>query len=112
MFVTLPSLSYRRLRRDMIEVYKILNGKYDQDACTILKLWKDMAPRIRSRFFFPICMCLHLSGWNLNSHVLLHSSSLVKSSCSIVESSLDMIILNILVSSALSYSTQQQIKNN
>ena len=48
MFVTLPSLSYRRLRRDMIEVYKILNGKYDQDACTILKLWKDMAPRIRS----------------------------------------------------------------
>ena len=29
----------------MIEVYKILNGKYDQDACTILKLWKDMAPR-------------------------------------------------------------------
>ena len=41
----LPSLSYRRLRGDMIEVYKILNGKYDQDACTILKLWKDMAPR-------------------------------------------------------------------
>jgi hypothetical protein len=29
----------------MIEVYKILNGKYDQDACTILKLWKDMTPR-------------------------------------------------------------------
>jgi hypothetical protein len=45
-------------------------------------------------------MCLHLSGWNLNSHVSLHSSSLVKSSCSIVESSIDLIILNILVSSA------------
>ena len=29
----------------MIEVYNILNDKYDQDACTILKLWKDMAPR-------------------------------------------------------------------
>jgi hypothetical protein len=29
----------------MIEVYKIINGKYDQDACTILKLWKDMAQR-------------------------------------------------------------------
>ena len=41
----LPSLSYRRLRGDMIEVYKILNGKYDQDAYTILKPWKDMAPR-------------------------------------------------------------------
>jgi hypothetical protein len=23
----------------------LLNCKYDQDACTILKLWKDMAPR-------------------------------------------------------------------
>ena len=41
----LPSLSYRKLRGDMIEVYKILSGKYDQDAWTILKLWKDMAPR-------------------------------------------------------------------
>jgi hypothetical protein len=41
----LPSLSYRRLRGNMIEVYKILNEKYDQDACTILKLWKNMAPR-------------------------------------------------------------------
>jgi hypothetical protein len=45
----LPSLSYRRLRGDMIEVYKILNGKYDQDACTILKLWKDMAQRSNIR---------------------------------------------------------------
>jgi hypothetical protein len=33
----------------MIEVYKILNGKYDQDACTILKLWKDMAQRSNIR---------------------------------------------------------------
>jgi hypothetical protein len=35
--------------------------------------------------------------------VSLHYSSLVKSSCSIVESSLDLIILNILVSSANKY---------
>ena len=41
----LPSLSFRRLRGDMIEVYKILSGKYDKEACSILKLWKDMAPR-------------------------------------------------------------------
>ena len=41
----LPSLSYRKLRGDMIEVYKIINGKSNQDTCTILKLWKDMAPR-------------------------------------------------------------------
>ena len=51
-------------------------------------------------------MCLHLSGWNLNRHVSLHSSSLVKSSCSIVESSLDLIILNILVSSANKYASE------
>jgi hypothetical protein len=45
----LPSLSYRRLTGDMIEVYTIINGKYDQDACTIVKLWKDMAPRSNIR---------------------------------------------------------------
>ena len=28
----LPTLVYRRIRRDIIEVYKILNGKYEQDA--------------------------------------------------------------------------------
>jgi len=28
----LPTLVYRRIRRDMIEMYKMLNGRYDQDA--------------------------------------------------------------------------------
>jgi len=28
----LPTLVYRRIRGDMIEVYKMLNGGYDQDA--------------------------------------------------------------------------------
>ena len=28
----LPTLVYRRIRGDMIEVYKILNGRYDQDV--------------------------------------------------------------------------------
>ena len=29
----LPTLSYRRLRGDLIEIYKILSGKYDPDVC-------------------------------------------------------------------------------
>lgn len=45
----LPSLSYRRTRGDMIEVYKIISGKYDHDASECLKLWKDMAPRKSER---------------------------------------------------------------
>ena len=33
----LPTLAYRRTRGDMIEVYKLLHGKYDSDvlsSCT------------------------------------------------------------------------------
>ena len=29
----LPTLAYRRLRGDLIEVYKIMSGKYDSDVC-------------------------------------------------------------------------------
>jgi hypothetical protein len=39
----LPALAYSRVRGDMIEVYKILTGKYDKDASNCLKLGKDMA---------------------------------------------------------------------
>ncbi|KAK3099864.1 hypothetical protein FSP39_010887 [Pinctada imbricata] len=45
----LPTLSYRRIRGDMIEVFKILTGKYDKDASHCLKLWKDMAVRSSER---------------------------------------------------------------
>ena len=41
----LPSLSFRRVRGDMIELYKITNGKYDHEAASFVKLWKDMAIR-------------------------------------------------------------------
>ena len=34
----LPSLAYRRLRSDMIEVYKIISGIYDSDIPNILQL--------------------------------------------------------------------------
>ncbi len=38
----LPTLSYRRLRGDLIEVFKITNGLYDSDCTNCLKLWKDV----------------------------------------------------------------------
>ncbi|XP_071152112.1 uncharacterized protein [Mytilus edulis] len=38
----LPSLNFRRVRGDMIELYKTLNGKYDKEAAQFVKLWKDM----------------------------------------------------------------------
>jgi hypothetical protein len=41
----LPTLSFRRIRGDMIELYKILNGKYDRQAAPFIKLWKDMSIR-------------------------------------------------------------------
>jgi hypothetical protein len=37
----LPTLSYRWLRGDMIEVYKIIQGHYDPEASTIIKLMND-----------------------------------------------------------------------
>ena len=36
--IKLPTLKYRRLRGDMIEMYKIMQGKYDQEACPNIKL--------------------------------------------------------------------------
>ena len=45
----LPTLSYRRLRGDLIEVYKITNKIYDSNVHPILKYWNDMAPRTGTR---------------------------------------------------------------
>ena len=41
----LPSLHYRRVRGDMIELYKMLNGKYDREAAPFIKLWQEVTPR-------------------------------------------------------------------
>lgn len=45
----LPTLAYRRVRGDMIETYKIINGLYDPDASSLIKLAKDSGTRISSR---------------------------------------------------------------
>ena len=45
----LPTLIYRRLRGDMIEVYKILNNKYDPLVCDIRPLHTTHYPNACSR---------------------------------------------------------------
>lgn len=47
--LNLPTLSYRRIRGDMIELYKLTNNIYDEEASSFLNLWKDVAPRHSSR---------------------------------------------------------------
>ena len=44
--LNLPTLSYRRIRGDMIELYKITNNYYDADASSgILTFWADTVQR-------------------------------------------------------------------
>ena len=45
----LPTLSYRRLRGDMIEVYKIIKGVYDKEVTSFLKMWSDVVQRDAGR---------------------------------------------------------------
>ena len=45
----LPTLAYRRTRGDMIEVYKLLQGKYDSNVSNIVKLHKDSDTREGTR---------------------------------------------------------------
>ena len=45
----LLTLSYRRLRGDMIEVYQIIQGHYDPEASTIIKLMNDTKQRFSTR---------------------------------------------------------------
>jgi hypothetical protein len=45
----LPTLSYRRVRGDMIELYKITHQITDSEACTFIVLWKDTSVRNSGR---------------------------------------------------------------
>ena len=47
--LNLPTLAYRRTRGDMVEVYKLLQGKYDSDVSNIVKLHKDSDTREGTR---------------------------------------------------------------
>ena len=48
-FLSLPTLAYRRIRGDMIEVFKIINGKYDKQVTPCLKMSKNIRTRGNSR---------------------------------------------------------------
>ena len=41
----LPTLKFRRVRGDMIEVYKILTGKYDEKVCPLLPKHENVRTR-------------------------------------------------------------------
>ena len=45
----LPTLSYRRVRGDMIELYKITHDIYDKRVCQMVKLQKDCLSRTSTR---------------------------------------------------------------
>ena len=45
----LPTLAYRRLRGDMIEVYKLTQGKYDPDVSDLLCKQEDVVPEAAGR---------------------------------------------------------------
>ena len=45
----LPTLRYRRLRGDMIEVYKIIKGKYDKIVTDVLLLQQDSSTSLPTR---------------------------------------------------------------
>ena len=40
----LPTLAYRRIRGDMIEMYKIVNNVYDSQVCNFINLWSTVLP--------------------------------------------------------------------
>ena len=45
----LPTLSYRRLRGDMIEVNKMVNGLYNSEVGNILNMWHEETERTDRR---------------------------------------------------------------
>ena len=45
----LPTLSYRRARGDMIEMYKIMTGVYDRETGGFIKRLNDVVPRTGKR---------------------------------------------------------------
>ena len=44
-FLLLPTLAYRQIRGDMIEVFNILNGKYDEQVTPNLEMSQNTRTR-------------------------------------------------------------------
>ncbi|GFN93889.1 hypothetical protein PoB_002039500 [Plakobranchus ocellatus] len=62
-------LSYRKIRGDMIEIYKIVTGIYDKNTCGFLKSWKDVAPRIGTRGH-PFKLYSQQARWSLRKKLV------------------------------------------
>ena len=45
----LPTLAYRRVRGDLIEMFKISHNIYDSKVCTFVHMWKDSTLRSSTR---------------------------------------------------------------
>jgi hypothetical protein len=56
----LPTLAYRRSRGDMIELYKILTGKYDEDVSNFLRT-RDESTQQEAQFHG--CSCIFLADF-------------------------------------------------
>lgn len=66
----LPSLSYRRLRGDMIETFKILNDKYDFDPTTLFKLRKDSVTRGNDQKLYKQRSRLNIRKYSFTNRVV------------------------------------------
>ncbi len=44
-YLKLPTLKFRRIRGDMIELYKMLTGVYEAEACPVIKLHEGRETR-------------------------------------------------------------------
>ena len=54
----LPTLAYIRIRGDMVEMYRLVHGKYDKKTSHIVKLYKDHNPhsdRTRGHNMWRVC---------------------------------------------------------
>ena len=67
--IGLPTLAYRRVRGDMIEMYNILCKKYDQDVTDFIELRSDTTRRGHSFKIYKICPRL-----NIRKYSFIHRS--------------------------------------
>ena len=72
----LPTLSYRRARGDMIEVYKLLNGKYYYDTSELLKLNENATTRGNSKKLFKPRAKLDIKKFSFSHRVVESWNSL------------------------------------
>jgi ribonuclease P/MRP protein subunit RPP40 len=68
--LNLPTLSYRRARGDMIEVYKLLNGKYYFDEKVLLKLSQESVTRGNNKKLYKTRPRLDIRKYSFSHRVV------------------------------------------